>query len=52
MKKVDSVSITHEGETMDVIVTEIRDGCIKLSFEGPLSFAVRRDDIVNDRPRA
>ena len=43
-KTGEAVSITHKGETLDVIVSDIRGGSIKLSFDGPLSFAVIRDD--------
>ena len=46
----EAVSITHKGETINVIITGIKYGNVKVSFDGPLSFAVVRDDakVVHD----
>ena len=44
----EEISITHGDETIDIIVTDIRRGHIKLSFDGPLTFQVLRDDAVKD----
>lgn len=44
----DQVTITHGDETIDIIVTDIRQGQIRLSFDGPLTFQVARDDAIKD----
>ena len=44
-KEGEAVTITHNGEAIDVIVSTAKNGKVKLSFDGPQSFSIERDDI-------
>lgn len=39
------ISITHGGETLDVKVSLIRGNKVKLSFDGPESFEIWREEV-------
>ena len=40
------ISITHGDETLDVYVTLIQGNNVKLSFDGPQSFEILREEII------
>jgi len=44
-KEGETITITHNGEAIDVIVSMAKNGKVKLSFDGPQSFSIERDDI-------
>lgn len=44
-KENEVISITHNGEDLDVIVSIIRNGKVKLSFDGPESFEIWRKEV-------
>lgn len=44
-KEGEILTITHGGETLDVIVSMLANGKVKLSFDGPESFEVWREEI-------
>ena len=39
------ITITHGDETLDVIVSMLANGKVKLSFDGPESFEVWREEV-------
>jgi sRNA-binding carbon storage regulator CsrA len=47
-KENEAVTITHNNESMDIIVHNISHDTVKISFHGPLSFAVIRDNAKKD----
>ena len=44
-KEDEIIQITHNGESIDIKVTMIRDNKVKLSFNGPESFEVWREEV-------
>ncbi|MFK5892316.1 MAG: carbon storage regulator [Pseudomonadota bacterium] len=44
-KEGEVINITHNGETLDVHVSLLRDNKVKLSFDGPESFEVWREEV-------
>ena len=44
-KEEGKICITHAGETLDIIVTMAKNGKVKLSFDGPTSFEILREEI-------
>lgn len=44
-KEGEVINITHNGETLDVYVTLIQGKKVKLSFDGPESFEVWREEV-------
>lgn len=50
-KEGESIFITHGDEELEVIITSIEGSRMKISFEGPLSFEIKRDNIVNWNPQ-
>lgn len=48
-KEDEVISITHGGETLEVKVTLIKGNNVKLSFDGPESFEVWRDEVGTDQ---
>lgn len=44
-KEDEVIQISHNGETIDVKITLIRNNKVKLSFDGPESFEVWRAEI-------
>lgn len=42
------ITITHGGETLDVYVSLIQGNQVKLSFDGPESFEVWREEVGAD----
>ena len=39
------ISITHNGETIEIKVTQIKGNKVKLSFDGSQSFEIWRDEV-------
>lgn len=44
-KEGESLTIDHKGETLAVSIHETRDGKVRLSFEGPESFEIWREEV-------
>ena len=44
-KENEVISITHCGETLELHVKLIRDNKVKLSFDGPESFEIWREEV-------
>ena len=44
-KEGEVINITHNGETLDIRVSLVRDNKVKLSFDGPESFEVWREEV-------
>lgn len=44
-KEGEVITITHNGEDLDVIVTMAKHGRGKLSFDGPTSFEIVREEV-------
>ena len=47
-KEDEVIQITRNGESIDIIVTQIIGNKIKLSFDGPESFEVWRAEVEQD----
>lgn len=44
-KEGEVITITHEGENLEVIVSMLKNGKVKLSFDGPESFEIWREEV-------
>lgn len=49
-KEGEVITITHNNQDLDVIVSVIRNGKVKLSFDGPESFEVWREELDESTP--
>lgn len=49
-KENEVISITHNGEKLDIHVTMIRNNKVKLSFDAPESFEIWRDEVEEMQP--
>ena len=50
-KEDEVISVTHNGEKLDIHVTMVRDNKVKLSFDAPESFEIWRDEIGESQER-
>ena len=48
-KEGEIITITHGGETLDVIVSMLANGKVKLSFDGTESFEVWRKEVGENK---
>jgi len=45
-KESEVITITHNDESIDIIVTKAKNGRVKLTFNGAINFEIQRKEIV------
>lgn len=44
-KEGEKITIKHNGEKLEVIVTQAKNGRVRLSFDGPEEFQILRNEL-------
>ncbi len=51
-KEGEIITVTHNGETLDIYVSLIKNNSVKLSFDAPESFEIWRDEVEEIQPES
>lgn len=50
-KTNDKVTVEFNGETLTILVTEVRGDRVRLGFDGPETIEIRRAELADKQPR-